>query len=267
MSEFSRATILETVSLLESKTHGEVERVALRFGLEDVLAEDLNYLRDKANAIAKYLIENPEQKGPRGANLTFEVIDHLVSEVPNEDDWGYSEDRYSELRNCLIRDGYKIEDGSLKSRLPEDVELPEKESELQDLLEEYNFKVAENHLEQAFSSHARGEWESANAQIRSFIESLFDSISEELIPEDQIRPSGHPGREHLAQIDPPFLLSSLNEWVVGDRGGFVQWFWKRLCPNGSHPGLSDRDDSTLRLHLSILLAHYFLRRLSDYPET
>lgn len=266
MSDFSRATILEAVSLLESKTHGKVERVALRFSLEEVLTEDLNYLREKANAIARHLIKNPEQKGPKGANLTFELIDHLVSEVPDEDDWIYSDDQYSELRNCLVRDGYEIENGSLKSRLPEDVNLSEKESELENLLEENKFEVAANHLDQAFSCHARGQWESANAQIRSFIESLFDSISEKLIPKDELRDSSHARREHLAQIDPPFLLPCLNEWVVGDKGGFVQGFWKRLCPDGAHPGLSDRDDSTLRLHLAVLLAHHFLRRLSEYPR-
>ncbi|WP_169577874.1 hypothetical protein [Salisaeta longa] len=252
------------MSLLESKTHGEVDRVALRFGLEDVLTEDLNYLREKANAIARHLIKNPEQQGPKGTNLTFEVIDHLVSEVPDEDDWTYSDDQYSELKNCLARDGYEIKDGSLKSRLPKELDLPEKESELENLLEEYEFEVAGNHLNQAFSCHARGEWESANAQIRSFIESLFDAISQKLIPEDEMRDSSHARREHLAQIDPPFLIPSLNEWEVGDKGGFVQGFWKRLCPDGSHPGSSDREDSTVRLHLAILLAHHFLRRLSEY---
>jgi len=108
MVSFSRATILEAVSQLESRTHGEVERVALRFGLEEVLTEDLNYLREKANAIARYLIKNPEEKGPNGSSLTFEVIDHLVSEIPDEDEWTISDDQYSELRNCLARDGYEI---------------------------------------------------------------------------------------------------------------------------------------------------------------
>jgi len=37
--------------------------------------------------------------------------------------------------------------------------------------------------------------------------------------------------------------------------------FKRLHPQGAHPGLSDEEDSTFRLHMVLLLCWLFLRRL------
>jgi len=94
-----------------------MKRFALRFGLEGALTQDLKYLSEKATAIGKHLIKNPEQRGPNGTNLTYEVIDHIVSEVAGEVSLSSSEDKLSELRNCLAQDGYVIDDGSLKPKL------------------------------------------------------------------------------------------------------------------------------------------------------
>jgi hypothetical protein len=41
----------------------------------------------------------------------------------------------------------------------------------------------------------------------------------------------------------------------------MQAFFRRLHPAGSHPGLSDEDDSTFRLHLVLLVARNLLRRI------
>jgi len=49
----------------------------------------------------------------------------------------------------------------------------------------------------------------------------------------------------------------------GSKGAFLQGLWKRLHPQGSHPGLSDEEDSTFRLHLMILTASYYLKRLDS----
>jgi hypothetical protein len=115
---------------------------------------------------------------------------------------------------------------------------------------------------QAVSAHTRGEWAAANAELRSFIESLFDSIAELLIDDKTKLPStSHGRRELLTRLNPPFLLTDLNEWEPNGKG-FVQGFWNRLHPQGSHPGLSDEEDNTLRLYLVIIIASHYLRRLN-----
>jgi hypothetical protein len=126
----------------------------------------------------------------------------------------------------------------------------------------FRFDTAKGHFEQAISAYARGEWASANAQLRSFIESLFDSIAKLLTDDKMNLPAtGHQSREFLVKLNPPFLLTDLNEWEVGGKGGFVQGFMRRLHPKGSHPGLSDEEDSTFRLYLVIIVASHYLRRL------
>jgi len=67
-------------------------------------------------------------------------------------------------------------------------------------------------------------------------------------------------RHRLASLNPPFLHVDLNEWS-GDGKNFINGVLRRLHPDGPHPGLSDEEDSTFRLHLMILIARLLLRRL------
>ena len=111
------------------------------------------------------------------------------------------------------------------------------------------------------AAHTRSDWAAANAQLRSFVEELFDRIAERLSGGQTTGLlSSHARREWLATCTPPFFDAALNEWEVGGKGGFVQGFWKRLHPQGSHPGLSDEVDATFRLQLVIITAEHFLRR-------
>ena len=173
------------------------------------------------------------------------------------------ETNYPLLINSLKHDGYIVENGKLVTMLPDVIDLPEKEDELNSLLDKFQFNISKGHLNQAISAHTRGDWASANAQLRSFIESLFDSIAEKIHINSTLPPSSHSRREFLAREKPQFFLTDLNEWVIGNNGGFVQGFWKRLNPQGPHPGLSDEEDSTFRLHLVILTASHYMRRLDN----
>jgi len=95
------------------------------------------------------------------------------------------------------------------------------------------------------------------------MESLFDSIADKLVGgKITLPPPGHQRRELLTKLTPPFFIPNLNEWETG-KCGFLQGLLKRLHPKGSHPGLSDEEDSTFRLHLMILTASYYLKRLDS----
>jgi hypothetical protein len=59
-------------------------------------------------------------------------------------------------------------------------------------------------------------------------------------------PVGLQRRQWLANATPPFFIGGLNGWSNNGRG-FFENFFQRL-----HPGLSDEEDSTFRLHLMLL---------------
>lgn len=246
---------------MEKMTHAEIDRFALRFEIEDIALDENSAKYKRVNAIMQCLIANPKLKGPSGGNLTFEIFDFLL-EVAEARSLSI-ETEFPNFLHALKRDGYVIDNNELTKSLPDNVDLPSKESELNLLLARLHFNTPKGHLEQAIKAHTRGDWASTNAQLRTFVESLFDSIADQL--EDGSNPllqTSHQRREYLATLTPPFLLISLNEWEIGGTGGFMQGFWRRLHPAGSHPGLSGEEDCTFRLHIVILVAHHLLRRLA-----
>ena len=104
-------------------------------------------------------------------------------------------------------------------------------------------------------AHTRGDWAAANAQLRSFVEELFNRIAESIAPANYS--SSH--ERWVALSKAGFFKAELNEWT-DDGKGFLQGFWKRLHPQGSHPGLSEKDDCTYRLHLVIVTMHHIAKR-------
>lgn len=270
MPKFSRITIVELIKCLESLTTTEFDRMLLKYGLEEIAPSSFGSKPRRLNSLAKFLIENPDEKGPLGSNLIFELIEEEIKRrQPDNSIFGYRsnipiEETHPELVNSLRRDGFVIIEGKLRTMLPEDIPLVEKENELNSLLDKFSFNTTKGHLNQAISAHTRGDWASANAQLRTFVESLFDSIADALVLDKTKLPSTeHKRRELLTELSPPFFIPSLNEWEIGDKGGFMQGFWRRLHPQGSHPGLSDEEDSTFRLHLVILVGHHLVKRLDE----
>jgi hypothetical protein len=222
----------------------------------------------KMTNLMEHLINNPDIRGPGGANLILEMIESLIEEKcgPHLDSYHREnpEVAFPALVRSLKQDGYVIEGLKLKGILPSDLPIAQQKDEMISLLERYQFDTAKGHFEQAVSAHTRGEWASANAQLRSFIESLFDSIAT-LLNNNQPSnlTSSHARRESLATMSPPFFIEELKEWEVGGKDGFIQGFWRRLHASGSHPGLSDEEDCTFRLHIVIVTASHFLRRLES----
>ena len=58
------------------------------------------------------------------------------------------------------------------------------------------------------------------------------------------------------------LSKDRNEWTADGRN-FLNGLFKMLHTDGSHPGLSDEDHSTFRLHLALITGQALLRRLSN----
>ena len=250
---FSKKTILEIVKALNFQTHDEVERFTIEFDIEDAISGQ--YLREKETSIAKYLISNPKAHGPNGSTLAMEVLEYAIK---NYNGFESFSENYPELARSLDRDGFELTNDGLRRKLPEILPIVEQENQLISLLKKYGFDIAMGHYEQAIAAHARGEWAAANAQLRTFVEEFFNKTQSIVCPGHY---SSHNERKNaLARAG--FFIKEYNEYLFNGTG-FVEGFWKRLHPEGSHPGLSEQEDSTFRLHLVILVIHLFLMRIES----
>lgn len=267
MSQFSRRTIVSAIAVLDSKlTQAATSRFLLTAGRDvynKVRGEGVASVKKRLNDLIAFVDDHPDHVTDDGSLemvITKAAVDQMLPY--------YNEPTYlSELpelppemdtfKRCLQQDGFVVAGGSLKPTLPKDIGAPDIESELMQLLKTHGFSTASGHLEQAFDAHAHGNWAAANAQIRTFVEALFDEMAEKLDPSAQTVGRGQPQGEKLAKLK--FFDTSLNEWDSKGKG-FVNGLIRRLHPHGSHPGLSNEDDSTFRLHLVLLTASLFLRR-------
>jgi hypothetical protein len=268
MPQFTRRTILAATDLIADFGHSAVDRFVLEYGLEN--AGIVGNLRDRASAVARHLLNAPDRLDDDGRNLTDTIVENLVvraiagcvDRYSRSFDYTLFQERFPALHRGLERDGFTVEDGQLRRALPDALDLPRADDEVHALLDEFQFVMPKGHLDQAIAAHARGGWAAANAQFRPFVEGLLDVIAERLLPGAALPPAGHPRRQLLAQMNPPFFFADLNEWT-GHGTGFLEGFYRRLHPQGAHPGLSDEEDSTFRLHLVLLVARLLLRRLKQ----
>ena len=271
MPNFSRRTILAVLDTLETLTHAGIDRYLLEYGLEDVVPAEGHANKQKRSASASaYLLKNPERMDEDGRNLTDAIVADKVANAIKDCtsydgffDYEQFQKHYTALHRGLESDGFTVGDGHLRRALPAALDLPQADDEVHALLDTYGLATARGHLDQAIAAHGRGDWAAANGQLRSFVEGLLDGVAERLAAGAvDLPPAGHRRQQWLAQTNPPFFISEMNEWT-GQGTGFLQGFYRRLHPQGSHPGLSDEDDSTFRLHLVLLTARLLLKRLQQ----
>ena len=264
MARFSRRTVLETIKLLDDYGHAGIDRFLLEHGLENVAPQE-DYKPSKfvrVNMVVQYLLADRDKLNEYGENLLETVVEDLIQSAANEVN-GPLRKGSSELARHLARDGYVVESGALRKTLPEALDLPAADDEVHILLDRHSFSIAKGHLDQAIDAHSRGNWAAANSQLRAFVEGLLDEIAASLVHSASDLPdAGHERRQWLAALPTPFFLKELNEWSDGGKG-FINQFYRRLHPRGSHPGLSDEEDSTFRLHLVLLVARLLLRRFDQ----
>lgn len=265
---FSRRTVIAAIEMMGSFKHAELTRFLLKLG-PDLARKvgDTGYIADRLNKLIVLALDElpPNYPVESGEVLQDVLVENAVdllpgfgygSEYPGEET-SYLPPRAAEFLRGLERDGFTVSGGALRRTLPAALKLPEAEDEIARLLAKYGFSVAKGHLDQAFIAHAAGLWASANSQIRSFLEGLLDVIAERVDRSAATLPSGQPRRTKLAASG--FLSRPLHEW--DDNGlGFINGLIKRLHPHGAHPGLSDHDDSTFRLHTVLLTARLLLVR-------
>lgn len=234
---------------------------------------------NKANKLIRFAKENPEHLTASGSSLWDEIVEqavlvhtHVWQQRYSSDDMRIATanitafgDADLAFLHALKQDGFEITgEWKLRKTLPSEADLPQTSDELHDLLDELDMSTLKCHLDQAIEAHTRGEWASANGQLRTVLQGLFDEIARRIDPiEAKKRKPGINLRQLLSETDPPFFSKPRAEWTC-DGKNFIEGIVKRLHSEGPHPGLSDEGDCTFRLHLVLIVAHYYLRHAKSY---
>jgi hypothetical protein len=125
VEEFGRKTVLAIAEILESLGHASLTRFLLTHGLDGTDADGGSSLRDRANIIAKFLLQNPGMTNESGESLRSGIIrdivgyawDRLGDQYADEADTFRAE--YPDLARALTDDGFVIHDGRVRRRSSE----------------------------------------------------------------------------------------------------------------------------------------------------
>lgn len=279
MSNFHRATIVAATQVVgETHSHADLDVLEVQWGMNGTSGSS-----GKAARIARLariaIEENPAVRTIDGETSLSRALVELAIQAPEQVE---KTEAWRSFVAGLRFDGFEIDENleatatgealgtpteqrvrTLRRMLPDDVpglDFHEAENEIMRLLTSCGFVTAKGHLEQAMSAFQRGEWASANAQLRTFLESCLDDIAVKL-------GYGESGgskdkRDYLGgKLQPPFLLENYNEWnKSSQKPQYVQGLISRLHPHGSHAGLSEGEDAAFRLQITLITARLFLRR-------
>ncbi len=265
---FSRPTIIAAVEFLaEMLTQAKFDQLVVRLALDDeILQGPEKSVTAKSAVLARLVNQRATQTvgtvdGPM--TLAEAAVREAVGVVVSQ----YAKAEQERFLRGLALDGYVVswdEDGRmplLRAALPGEVDIPSAGDEVHELLKQFGFTVPLGHLDQAIDAHARGDWAAANSQIRTFLEGLLSDIALHIDPQRAAAlASSENRRAWLA--DRGFLSVNRNEWT-SDGKNYLSGLFKMLHTDGAHPGLSDEDHSTFRLHLGLITGRTLLRRLSN----
>lgn len=264
---FTRPTLIAAVELLEQHSQARFNQVVLRLGLEDEITSSTSLsVAKKCDLLGRIVVQRAEAvlQTLDGSMTLGEAVIRQAAQLAQQDS---TQPPQTAFARGLARDGYVLvwddygRNASIRAALPGEVQLPEADDEVHRLLKSFGFATPLGHLDQAIEAHTRGDWAACNSQLRTFFESLFDDIARNVRPEEAAqRPSSENRRALLADIG--FLAADRNEWTQ-DGKNYINGLFKMLHTEGSHPGLSDEDHSTFRLHVVLVTARTFLRRLSN----
>lgn len=268
---FTRPTIVAANEFLAEaiRTHTQINKAVLRLGLEsEIDASTVLGIEKKCDRLGRIILDRQWE--------TIETLDGTVSlaEAFVREAVGLAEENSSSVRQRdllrgLARDGYVVvwgewpEPAKLRSALPDEIDLPATDDEVRGLLKHFKFSVPLRHLDLAIDTHTRGDWEAANAQLRTFLEGLLNDIARHIdLAKANALQNGANLRQMLADNSIGFLAVDRKEWS-SDGKNYIEGLFKMLHTDGSHPGLSSEDHCTFRLHVVLVTARTFLRRLQQ----
>ncbi|MBB3779816.1 hypothetical protein FHY16_002586 [Xanthomonas campestris] len=264
---FSRPTIVAATGLLEQHTQARFNQTVVRLGLEDDVSQDTTVSVGKKIAMLGKVVVARADQVLQTVDGPVTLAEAVVREAAQLAQPASTEAVHTDFLRGLARDGFVLvpaassgQRASIRAALPSEVQLPAKDDEVHHLLKQFGFSTPLGHLDQAVDAHTRGDWAACNGQLRAFMEGLFDDIARYIdLPQAVRLPTAENRRGMLGSLG--FLDASSNEWS-GDGKNYVNGLFKMLHTQGAHPGLSDQDHSTFRLHLVLVTAGMYLRRLT-----
>lgn len=278
MNEFSRMTVVGALEVIASfNSHADMEVLNVQWGIDGRI--DTTSKAARVASVAKIALG--EDLVVQTENGWVPLARAVVEKAIKAPDFRHDTDAWRKFVDGLRSDGFEVafkevevtsssifgsdetkKVANLVRMLPDNIagmDFRQAEDEVVMLLEECGFHVAKGHLNHALSAFQRGEWSAANGELRNFYESYLNDIADAL---------GYSGaadskakRDFLGNCNPPFLFADYNEWNANtQKPQFVQGLMSRLHPHGGHPGLSEEEDATFRLQVSLVTARLFLRR-------
>ncbi len=280
MSDFNNMTVMSALQVIgESHSHSDLDALEVEWGISGQCSTS-----SKSAHIADLgriaLNVNPEVFTLNGKmQMNRALIEKALDAPPNE----RSDDAWKKMLAGLRFDGFEVCEETiitdntwgdsksfyvLRRMIPNDIpelDFREAENEIIHLLNTHRMVVPEGHLKQAISAFSRGDWAASNAQLRTFYESYLDEIADSLGC-DKTKNSKDK-RDYLGQLNSPFLYEYLNEWNANmQKPQYIQGLMSRMHPQGSHAGLSEEDDATFRLQITLITARLLLRRYNKYKK-
>ena len=263
---FTRPTIVAAVEFLGAVlTQAKFDQVIVRLGLNNDIALGSPKSVTAKSALLAHAITQRAAHVVSTVNGQMTLAEAVVRIAVEMSVATYARPEQAPFLRGLALDGYVVswdEDPHtplLRAALPDEVDLPAADNEVHQLLKHFGFTVPLGHLDQSIEAHTRGDWAAANSQVRSFLEGLLSEIAVRIDPEKASQlPSFENRRTFLVTCG--FLSADRNE-CTADGKSFIPDLFRMLHTDGSHPGLSDEDHSTFRLHLALITARVLLRRL------
>lgn len=161
---FSRPTLIAAVELLEGHSQARFNQMVLRLGLEDEIDSGTAVsVAKKCDILGRIIVQRSDQvldtldgSMTLGEAVVREAVKLLSAEprFPRE----------IALARGLARDGYVVSfgdygrDPTSRAALPDEVQLPETDDEVHQLLKSFQFITPLGHLDQAVEAHTRGDW-------------------------------------------------------------------------------------------------------------
>jgi hypothetical protein len=215
-----------------------------KLGLEDSDPKAHSENATKSSRLAS-LLKGLEKRCEEADDDT--QIVELVETLHREHPQAWPEDRIA-LAAALTLDGFDFVDDKLVATTPAPIALAPQISALELEMERRGLQVAIGHYKQAVDNFTRGNWEAANSQVRSFLESLFITLCKTLCGKGLADVNG--ALQHLrgtGKLD-------LGEW------NNFRYFWNDIQDNGPHQGLSVEHEALYRLHVATATARYLLEK-------
>jgi len=207
---------------------------------------------NKESTVQRLLRNLRDDETPQAREGAMELVRRMLVRGKAPDEWSEPADWWQPLRDAVAADGWEFDAARdvLVPTVPGAV-VADEVSWIEAELARRGWTTAVGHYRQAVASFAAGNWAAANGQLRTFFESLMRTAAGSA--------SGSGSGQVQAAAD---ALDSAGV-LLAEESAFVKRLWKLLHPGGSHPGLSDEDESRFRLLTITGYARFLLIRLPD----